>query len=225
MNTLLAATPILIILLLMTLFRWSMIKAGLTSYIICVLVGLFAFGLNQQVFLISQFKAVILFGFILAVLAPALYLYNYIDQSGGIEALAGYIKERPIQRDMLVLLLAWAFSGFLEGMAGFGLPIAIVAPILLLLGQKPVKAVALVAIGHAWAVTLGDMGTIFQALIGVTKLSPEALVPVVAVLLGLACIVSGLICMAMLGLWRYWLVVLITGFTMSAVQYGLVLIG
>jgi lactate permease len=139
MDTLLAATPILIILLLMTVLRWSMVRAGLASFIVCILVGLFVFGMNQHVFIVSQVKAVVLFGFILGVLLPALYLYNYIDQSGGIEALAAYIKERPVRRDILVLLLAWAFSGFLEGMAGFGLPIAIVAPILLLLGQKPVK--------------------------------------------------------------------------------------
>lgn len=48
-------------------------------------------------------------------------------------------------------------------------PIAIVAPMLVSLGITPIMAVVAVAVGHAWAVTFGDMGVIFQTLASVVR--------------------------------------------------------
>ena len=102
---------------------------------------------------------------------PALLLYNIVDRGGGIQAIARGLEQAIGDRGLLLILLAWAFSALLEGLAGFGLPIAIVSPMLVALGIEPVIAVAAVAVGHAWSVTFGDMGVIFQTLSGVVKLS------------------------------------------------------
>ena len=63
-----------------------------------------------------------------------------------------------------LLLLAWVFSAFLQGVAGFGVPIAVVAPLLIGLGFAPAVSVSAVAIGHSWSVTFGDIASSFQAL-------------------------------------------------------------
>jgi L-lactate permease len=39
------------------------------------------------------------------------------------------------------------------------------------LGVAPVQAVAATAVGHAWAVTFGNMGVIFQTLTTITGVS------------------------------------------------------
>ena len=49
----------------------------------------------------------------------------------------------------LVLAFGWVFASFTQGIAGFGAPIAIVAPILVALHVKPVYAVVIPLIGHA----------------------------------------------------------------------------
>ena len=44
------------------------------------------------------------------------------------------VKPRSQQRLIRLTSLAWVFSAFLQGVAGFGVPIAVVAPLLLGLG-------------------------------------------------------------------------------------------
>src|SRR5512136_820546 len=99
---------------------------------------------------------------------------------------------------MCLVLLAWALSGLLEGIAGFGLPIAVVAPMLVALGVPAIRAVAAVAVGHSWAVTFGDMGVILQTLSAVVSVPVAELVPAAAVLLGFACLICGLMAAAVL---------------------------
>ena len=93
---------------------------------------------------------------------------------------------------MQLLLLAWAFSAFLQGVAGFGVPIAVVAPLLIGLGFAPVVAVAAVAIGHSWSVTFGDIASSFNALIATTGLTGWELAPWSGAFLGIACLCCGL---------------------------------
>ena len=44
---------------------------------------------------------------------------------------------------MQSLLLGWVFVSFLQGMGGFGVPVAVVAPLLVGLGFGPVQAVVI----------------------------------------------------------------------------------
>lgn len=220
----LAALPILVLLGLMIGPRWGAHQAGPAAWLITVLASL-AFGLTPDVFWVSQARGMLLTLYVLAVLWPALLLYNIVDRSGGIRALAGGLESAVSDRGLLLLLLAWAFSGFLEGLAGFGLPVAVVSPMLVALGAGPVTAVAAVAVGHAWAVTFGDMGVIFNTLAGVVNLDPLYLAPAAAVMLGAACLLCGLAAARILGLTRLWPHVIGLGLLMALVQYGLAVSG
>ncbi len=224
-QTLLAALPILVLLGLMIGPRWSAQKAGPVSWLAGVVIAALAFGLNPAVLWVSQARGILLSLFVLAVLWPALLLYNIVDRSGGIRAIAGGLEQAVGDRGLLLVLLAWAFSALLEGLAGFGLPIAIVSPMLVALGVQPVAAVAAVAVGHAWSVTFGDMGVIFQTLTGVVKMEPAVLAPAAALVLGVACLACGLGAARLLGQGRYWLHVLALGLLMAVVQYGLAVAG
>ncbi len=48
------------------------------------------------------------------------------------------------------------------------------------------EAVAAALIGHAWAVSMGDMASSFQALLTVTELPPNGSAVLIASLLGLS---------------------------------------
>lgn len=224
-QTILAALPILVLLGLMIGPRWGAQKAGPVSWLVGVGIAALAFGLNPAVLWVSQARGLLLSLFVLAVLWPALFLYNIVNRGGGIRAIAGGLEQAVGDRGLLLVLLAWAFSGLLEGLAGFGLPIAIVSPMLVALGVQPVAAVAAVAVGHAWSVTFGDMGVIFQTLTGVVKMEPAVLAPTAALVLGVACLACGLGAARLLGQGRYWLSVLALGLLMAVVQYGLAVAG
>lgn len=221
----LAALPILFLLWLMLGPRWGAHTAGPAAWLCGALAAWLAFGLTAEVLWVSQARGLLLALFVLAVLWPALLLYNIVDRAGGIRAIALGMQNTIASRGLLLLLLAWAFSAFLEGLAGFGLPIAVVSPMLVALGVHPVTAVAAVAVGHAWSVTFGDMGVIFQTLTGVVKLDPAALAPAAGLMLGAACLVCGFAAARVLGEIRLWKAVLGLGLLMAAVQYGLAVAG
>lgn len=219
LNYLFAALPILTVISLMIFRRWSGQRAGPTGLLVGVMVGVLAFGLNLEVLWVSTLKGIILAIFVLAVLIPALLLYHLVARSGGIRALASWLEALIADQPLMLIVIAWAFSGMLEGLAGFGLPIAIAAPILVNFGVSPLSAVSAVAVGHSWAITFGDMGVIYQTLIAVTGLDGAALAPYAALFLGAACVGCGLGAMHLLGFTHKWRTVLGLSLLMGAVQY------
>ncbi len=222
---LLAALPIVTVLTLMILLHWTGQRAGLAGWLVGLAAGAIAFGLTPQVFLVSQLKGLYLSFVVLFILWPALLLYNIVNQAGGIRAVSNALARALPDRGLLLLTLAWAFSGMLEGLAGFGIPIAIVAPMMVGLGVDPVIAVAAVAVGHSWSVTFGDMGVIFSTLLALVKLEPEMLIPLAALMLGAAAIACGLGAAFLLKQSRHWKMVVGVGIGIAAAQYGLAAAG
>lgn len=96
---------------------------------------------------------------ILFVVWPALLLYQDTDQAGGYDVRQGIIR---FSRDdlFIVIALGWVFASFLQSIAGFGTPIAIVAPLLFAFGVRPVYAVVIPIIAHLWARFFGSSGSI-----------------------------------------------------------------
>ncbi len=225
MRYFLAMLPILIVLGLMIWRQWGAHQAGVAGWAAGLALAAAWFGLTPQVFWVSQAKGLLLSFFVLGVMWPALFLYHWVDQSGGIKATAHWLAEAIPNRGMCLILLAWSLSGLLEGLAGFGLPIAVVAPMLTALGVRPMAAVAAVAAGHSWAVTFGDMGVILQTLVAVTGLEPTRLIPWAALLLGAACLLCGLAAAFLLGEKRQWLRVTGLSVVIAGAQYGLAAVG
>jgi lactate permease len=225
MNYLLASAPIILLLALLTIFKWSGKLAGTVSWLFSVVIASLFFGLSFNVFWISQAKGLIFSTYVLLVLWSALLLYNFNNKIGGIPALTQWLQAKIPDPTLLKILLAWAFTGILEGIAGFGLPIAVAAPMLAGLGVPPLVAVVASAIGNTWSVSLGNMGMVFQVLTGISGLEEMVLVPTIALMMGIACILTGLAVASVLGEIRKWKEVIIIGIFMAMVQYGLAAIG
>ncbi|MBB5425509.1 lactate permease [Paraburkholderia sp. JPY158] len=122
------------------------------------LIAVFAFRTPITTLAVASGKGVWDAIFILYVMWPALLLYQITKQAGGYDALRHGIS-RFSRNDLFVILgLGWVFSSFLQGIAGFGAPIAVVAPLLLAIGVRPVHAAAISIIAHAWARFFGTLG-------------------------------------------------------------------
>ncbi len=186
-----AALPLALILVLMVRFRWGGAKAGPTGAVAAAVVASVLFGAGPRVLGIATWKGVILSVHVLYIIWPALILYHVVEGAGAIRSIGTGVATLTQDHILQLLILGFAFSSFLQGVAGFGVPVAVVAPLLIGLGFPPVQATAVPLVGHAWAVTMGDLASSFQALVAVTELSPRALGLWTAVFLGVACIVTG----------------------------------
>jgi lactate permease len=219
MLALLALIPILVVLVLMLFLRLGSHWAGMAGWAAGLAIALLAFGLNWQVFWVSQVKGLLLTLNVLYILWPALFLYHLADQAGGVRAIAQALQQMIPDTGWLKIILAWMFTGLLENMAGFGLPITIGAPMLVAVGVSPLVAVAAAAIGHSWAVTSSGMALAFRALADITKTDQAALFPSTAILLAITIFLTGLAAAWVLGEMKHWRKVLLLAVIVSAVLY------
>jgi len=187
----LAALPILMVLILMLRLRWGGARAGAVGWLVALLVAVFRFGAGWQVLASAQLKGLLLTAFVLYIIWAALVFYRVTDEAGALAAIGAGLPRLTPDRGLQALLLAWVFGAFLQGVSGFGVPVAVVAPLLVGLGFPPVAAVVIPSIGHSWAVTFGSLGSSFYALIGATGRSGEELAPWSGVMLGLSCLGCG----------------------------------
>lgn len=165
MHAFLAALPIALVVLAMVAWRWRAATAGAAAFLLALVVAYAAFGFGRAAaagtapivgaLLEAAFTTVT----ILWIVFPALWLFELQQRSGAFDTLRGALARLSGERHVLALLVAWFFGLFMEGVAGFGTPVALAAPLLVGLGFAPVQAVVLALIGHAAGVSFGALGT------------------------------------------------------------------
>jgi lactate permease len=224
LRSLLAASPILVVLVAMLFFRLGGQVAGPIGLLTGLLIAWLSFGITPELLWVSQQKGLLLSLFVIAIFFPALMLYNTVNQANGIQSIVHALECLITDRSILLVTTAWAFSGLMEGVAGFGLPVAIISPMLVGMGVSPIWAVAAVAVGHAWSVTFGDMGVVFQTLTSVVRVNAPQLELNSAILLGIACLLCGLAAAHLLKCLNRWPVVVVLAVIMAFVQYAMVAI-
>jgi lactate permease len=190
-NWLLAFLPLGVLLLTMIAFKWSAPRAGTASWVTALLCGWLFFEADGFVLGIACAKGLSLSLFVLLIIWAAVYLYNTVDNLGGIGVIGKSISSLVRPRLGQALLLAWVFSGFMQGIAGFGVPVAVVAPLMLMLGFSPVISAVSVLVGHSWAVTFGSMGSSYYTIQLVTGIPGAAIGPTMAMLFALPIVASG----------------------------------
>ncbi len=162
-----AAAPIALILVLMLGRQWSAARAGGAGLVLAWVLALaiFDFGaaagqasaLARHLGVLAE-GAFLMLG-ILWILLPALALHAHQQRCGATDALRAGLARVSDRPPLQMLLLGWCLGLFLEGAAGFGTPIALVAPLLVGLGVPALTAVVLALLGHAAGVCFGALGT------------------------------------------------------------------
>lgn len=218
LNWLLALSPVLVVLVLMLGFRWGGSKAGAVSWFAAILVAVLRFGAGPLLIGFSQAKAILLTLDVLYIIWTALLLFHIADEAGAVKAIGQALPRLTADRTMQGLLLGWLFASFLQGMGGFGVPVAVAAPLLVGLGFSPVQAVIMACIGHGWAVNFGSLATSFQTLMAVTNLPGEILAPQSSLLLGSSAFACGGIVAFVAGGWKGLLRTLPAVLVLSAVM-------
>jgi lactate permease len=228
--TILAAFfPLLIVLYLMIGRQWEGTKAGLAGWLAAVIIALAVFGANGLLLLVAFGRSLLLVFFVLYIIWMALLLYHVVNEAGAIALIGRELPTLAQDRPTQALLLGWVFGSFLQGASGFGVPAAIVAPLLVGLGFPPNSAVIIALLGHAWSVTFGSLGSSFFSLMAATGQPGEVLAGPSALLLALCCLACGFGVVWETGGWpalrRHGFLVIGIGGVMAAVQWLLALAG
>ncbi|MCR5183805.1 MAG: L-lactate permease [Opitutales bacterium] len=104
------------------------------------------------------------------VIIAALFCYNLCVETRAMEKIKAQLGTISTDQSVLILLIAWGFGNFMEGMAGFGTAVAIPASMLVALGIKPMRAVLVCLIGNSMPTSFGAVGVSTETLSAVTGL-------------------------------------------------------
>ena len=226
---LLASIPILVILVLMVGYRWGAARAGAAGYLAALVVAILFFGAGPDVLAYAHVKGLILTFDVLFIVWAAFLLYRVADEAGAIKVIGQALPNLTTDKGMQAILIGWVFASFLQGAGGFGVPVAVTAPLLVGMGFSPLTAVVVPSIGHGWAVTFGSLGSSFQALMSSTGLDQSVLAPGAALFLGISALVTGPMVAHAADGWagvrRLTVKALILGGVMGAVQYAIAVAG
>lgn len=180
MMTLMAAIPILTLIILMGFLKQSGDRSSIITLIVTALLAIFYFKTPASdtgiSFLYGMMKALIP---ILFIILMAIYSYNVLLKTKKIELLKQQFASISTDKSIQVLLITWGFGGLLEGMAGFGTAVAIPAAILISLGFKPGFAALASLLANSVATSFGAVGVPVIVLGQETGLSPNELSPMV----------------------------------------------
>lgn len=223
LSALLAALPVLVFLLALTVLRLKGLTAALLALVVSVLVSALVFGMPS-----GAIAGAALFGIasgvfpISFIVLMAVWLYRLAIRSGKFDVIRSSIGTVSEDQRIQVLLIAFCFGGFLEGAAGFGVPIAICAALLVELGFRPLKAAMLCLLANGAAGAYGAIG--IPVLVGAQQggVAVSDMAPMLMALVQVIALLSPVILVLLLDGWRgvreTWPVLLVVGVVFSGVQ-------
>src|SRR5436190_7816713 len=92
------------------------------------------------------------------IVVSAVFFYNLSVESGDFDVIRRSLSRLTGDRRVQLLLVAFCFGALIEGIAGFGAPVAITASMLAGLGFEPIMAAALALIANTAPVAFGSLG-------------------------------------------------------------------
>jgi lactate permease len=159
MGLLVFILPFVVLLLLTLVFRASLWKSAIAGYITNLVLVFFTRGFDTELFKVPLTNSLLLSLELATILFGAIFFLNILKNNGTIDKISATLNNITPEKSIQVILLAWLFGSFIEGISGFGTPAVIVAPLLASLGFPLVLAVLLPLMANTTAVTFGAVGT------------------------------------------------------------------
>ena len=172
LSFLLAALPIAIALLMLGVLRrpaWQAALAGLAVGL-AIAIGLWGMPAGLAFNSVAAGMALALVP-VMWIVFNALLLYNVAVKSGRFEMFRQWMLDHlPDDRRLVLLVVSFSFGCLLEGISGFGTPVAITSALLIALGFPAVEALTYTLIFNTAPVAFGALGVPITVLGAVTDL-------------------------------------------------------
>ena len=192
LSFLVAALPIATVLVLLGILRrpaWQASAAGLVvALVLAAGPWRLPFGLA-----LDSIAAGAVFALwpVMWIVVNGLLLFNLAVSSGRFEAFRAWLVQHlPNDQRVVLVVIGFSFGCLLEGVSGFGTPIAITSALLIALGFRAVDALVFTLMFNTAPVAFGALGSPVTTLAAVTQLPDHVLgamigrqLPIIAVLL------------------------------------------
>ncbi len=172
-----AALPIVVALVMLGVLRRPAWQASLAGLVVGLVIAIALWGMPAGL----AFDAVGA-GMALAlvpvmwIVFNALLLYNIAVKTGRFDQFRQWMLDHlPDDRRLVLLVVAFSFGCLLEGISGFGTPVAITSALLIALGFPAIEALTFTLIFNTAPVAFGALGVPITVLGAVTSLPPVTL--------------------------------------------------
>jgi len=160
-----AALPLVLLFILLGVFKAPAWISSLSALVLCVILSIVGwqmpFGQSMSATLLGIFNGLFQ---IMWLLVAALWLYNTTVKLGWDRVLRDLMRGISDDLRVLSILIAFSFGALIEGLAGFGTPVAITAGIMAATGMPKLKAAAVCMLANTAPVAFGSVGAPITAL-------------------------------------------------------------
>jgi lactate permease len=220
-----AVIPIAVVLVLLGVVRRPAWQASIAGLAVALGLAIMVWRLPVDV-AISSVAAGATFAAwpVMWIVLNALLLYNVAVASGRFDAFRAWMVEHlPNDRRVVLVVVGFSFGCLLEGVAGFGAPIAITSALLIALGFKALDAVVFTLIFNTAPVAFGALGSPVTTLGAVTQLNDVTLGAMIGRQLPIIALLLPFYAIAVYGGFRavkgVWPVLLVAGGSFAIVQF------
>ena len=220
-----ALLPIAAVLILLGVFKRPAWQAALSGLVIAFAIAVTLWGMPVRLAAAAALDgAVFALWPVMWIVINALFLYNIAVASGRFDAFRDWvITHLPNDRRVILIVIGFCFGALLEGIAGFGAPVAITASLLIVVGFSALDALVFVLIFNTTPVAFGALGAPVTVLGAVTGLPASALGAMIGRQLPLMAMILPFYVMALYGGWRsvraLWPVLAIAGLSFGVAQF------
>ncbi|MFY9780944.1 MAG: L-lactate permease [Candidatus Baltobacteraceae bacterium] len=172
-----AALPVVAVLVGLGVFRRPAWQSSLAGLIVGLIVAIFPWRFPLPLALDAVANgAVFAVWPVMWIVFNALLLYNVAVRSGRFDTFRDWVLQHlPSDRRVVLVVIGFCFGALLEGIAGFGTPVAITSSLLILVGFPALEALVFTLIFNTAPVAFGALGVPITVLGAVTHLPPAAL--------------------------------------------------
>ncbi|WP_376795919.1 L-lactate permease [Thermogemmatispora sp.] len=169
--------PIAVVLILLGVIRLPAWLSALAGLIVGLLIAVFVWQMPFQLAASSTINGMTFALWpVMWIVWNAMWLYNVAVRSGKFELFRRWMVHNvPADRRILLLIIGFSFGALMEGISGFGTPVAICSALLIGLGFEPLDAIVMTLIFNTTPVAFGALGVPITTLHGVTNLPTLAL--------------------------------------------------
>lgn len=161
----LAFLPVIVLLLLMIKFQWGAAEAAPIGLLTSLIIAICFFKADLGLIASESAKGIWNAFTILIIIWPAILIYEVTNEANAFDAFRRGMQKFTPNELLQILAIGWVFVSFLQGITGFGVPIAVGAPLLVGIGVMPIWGVIVPLLAHAWAGTFGTLAVAWDALL------------------------------------------------------------
>jgi len=226
LSFLVALLPIATVLVLLGIFKRPAWQAALAGLVVGLSVAITTWDLPAPIaFSAAANGAIFALWPVMWIVINALFLYNIAVSSGRFDAFREWvIRHLPNDRRVILVAIGFCFGALLEGVAGFGTPVAITSSLLIMCGFPALEALVFVLIFNTTPVAFGALGAPVTVLGAVTGLPAAQLAQMVGRQLPLMAAFLPFYVMALYGGWRsirsLWPMLAVAGFSFGIAQFA-----